>query len=340
MNKIFVNIICLFIPIKKIRVNTRNKLLNNITLETLTNIKQSLQHLEALFMANKKVLLNLTNQLIDIGKIKNSTDKIHWLSSDISNIKLNTLRFHEFLGVQESLTQYGVRKINKDNLELFFKYKILDDVRCNVFDSIINEVIHSKGYKLKDSIIFADNDIVIDMGANIGIFSIYLAKKYPNIKIYSFEPGQENYELLLVNIKLNNVKNVFPIQKAVGNYNGKTTIEQTTSWGALAKELIQDKSLLGSQFLVNEVSNYSYSQNANIVEMITFDKVFELLNIEKCKYLKVDCEGGEIGLLNTTIFNKVEYATVGVHFHNETNEQIFDICKKHISENKLELQVG
>ena len=40
--------------------------------------------------------------------------------------------------MQESLTQYGVRKINKDNLELLFKYKILDDVRCNVFDSIIN----------------------------------------------------------------------------------------------------------------------------------------------------------------------------------------------------------
>ena len=66
----------------------------------------------------------------------------------------------------------------------------------------------------------------------------------------------------------------------------------------------------------------------------------ELLNWYKYKYLKVDYEGSEIGLLNTSILTKVEYATVGVHFNDATNKQIFEICKKYINENKLELQVG
>ena len=137
------------------------------------------------------------------------------------------------------------------------------------------------------------------------------------------------------------MSNVFPMQKAVGNYNGETIIEQTTSWGALSKELIQDTSILGDKFLVNEATNYVYHKNKpNIIEMLTFDKVFELLNIDKCKYLKVDCEGGEIGLLNTTILNRVEYATVGCHFNDVTNNQIFDYCKNHINPNKLELQIG
>lgn len=55
------------------------------------------------------------------------------------------------------------------------------------------------------SIGFKEGDVVVDIGGNIGIVSIYLAKRFPFLKIYVFEPGKQNYENFLKNIKLNNI---------------------------------------------------------------------------------------------------------------------------------------
>ena len=40
---------------------------------------------------------------------------------------------------------------------------------------------------------------IVDVGSNIGLVSIYWAKKYPDAKIISVEPEQSNYEILRIN---------------------------------------------------------------------------------------------------------------------------------------------
>ena len=64
---------------------------------------------------------------------------------------------------------------------------------------------------------FKENDIVIDIGANIGMVSLYLAKRYPFLKIYSFEPFKASYESFIENIKINNIPKgtINPFNKAV-----------------------------------------------------------------------------------------------------------------------------
>lgn len=51
---------------------------------------------------------------------------------------------------------------------------------------------------------FQQNDILFDIGANVGLYSIYAAKK--NISVISFEPESQNYAILNHNIFLNNVQ--------------------------------------------------------------------------------------------------------------------------------------
>ena len=46
-----------------------------------------------------------------------------------------------------------------------------------------------------------------DIGANIGLYSIYAAKKHKNITVYSFEPSTSNLPILSRNISLNNLSN-------------------------------------------------------------------------------------------------------------------------------------
>ena len=46
-------------------------------------------------------------------------------------------------------------------------------------------------------------DIIIDVGAHIGLFALYASQFCKNGKIICYEPIKENYELLLENIKQN-----------------------------------------------------------------------------------------------------------------------------------------
>ena len=44
------------------------------------------------------------------------------------------------------------------------------------------------------------NDVIIDIGAHIGLFTIYASQFSKNGEIYSFEPMKDNFELLNKNI--------------------------------------------------------------------------------------------------------------------------------------------
>lgn len=50
-----------------------------------------------------------------------------------------------------------------------------------------------------------------DIGANIGIYSLYAAKRFPSLLVYAFEPQLENFISLCRNIKLNNLDNIIPV---------------------------------------------------------------------------------------------------------------------------------
>ncbi|MEO7768245.1 MAG: FkbM family methyltransferase, partial [Ferruginibacter sp.] len=63
--------------------------------------------------------------------------------------------------------------------------------------------------------------IVIDIGANIGVFSLYAARCGAK-KVYAFEPNKKSYEILLNNIKVNNLeKIIIPFNLAVGSSDGE-----------------------------------------------------------------------------------------------------------------------
>ena len=54
---------------------------------------------------------------------------------------------------------------------------------------------------------------MFDVGAHIGLFSIFCALIHNRVKIYAFEPFPSNYNLLLYNLRLNNLLNRVTAQK-------------------------------------------------------------------------------------------------------------------------------
>lgn len=67
---------------------------------------------------------------------------------------------------------------------------------------------------------FDDGDVFFDVGANIGIYSLYCAAIRPNCTILAFEPHQKNFFRLLDNIKLNGFTNITPFMYCIGDKSG------------------------------------------------------------------------------------------------------------------------
>ena len=111
------------------------------------------------------------------------------------------------------------------------KIKILDrDVKFFVPNYITNWLIDEFYTKEPETLEWIDsfekeeNKIIFwDIGANIGVYSIYAALKHPNIEVVSFEPSNNNLRILTRNISINKLEekikvNQFPLSNAENKY--------------------------------------------------------------------------------------------------------------------------
>lgn len=118
-------------------------------------------------------------------------------------------------------------------------------------------------------------DVVIDIGANIGYYTLLLAKlSGPQGTVFAFEPEPENFSLLLKNIELNDYKNVIAVQKAVG-----ATTEQAHLF--LSDDNKGDHRIHGVD-----------SRSSIPIEVITLDEYFSSFD-RPVSLLKLDIQGAE-----------------------------------------------
>lgn len=83
---------------------------------------------------------------------------------------------------------------------------------------------------VKICIKFSDNSTIIDVGSNIGTFSIPVALNFPKAKIISIEPQRNVYFHFCSNILINKLQNIYPLNIAIGKANKKKHQYQSTTF--------------------------------------------------------------------------------------------------------------
>ena len=129
-----------------------------------------------------------------------------------------------------------------------------------------------------------ESDIVIDIGAHIGYFSLIFAKLVGNNgKVFSFEPEPENYKILKKNIEINNYQNVILEQKGVSDINNSV-------------KLYSGSTSSGSSRIYKPEQNLSkFNKNTIDIQTIILDEYFSKLGLtNKINFIKMDIEGAEI----------------------------------------------
>lgn len=125
-------------------------------------------------------------------------------------------------------------------------------------------------------------DAVIEVGANIGAHTLFLAKTVGvEGSVLAFEPQRIIYQTLCANMALNNILHVHCMHLAVGEKEGTIHVpyldpNRTNNFGGLG---------LGT-----------YTKG-DLVRVVTLDSY----NIPRCRLIKVDVEGMEINVLKGAV---------------------------------------
>lgn len=85
--------------------------------------------------------------------------------------------------------------------------KILDSPESSSVQFIYKDLMENKHHF--DSLL--NPKVIIDVGAHVGVVSIYLAQRYPDAVIFAIEPYLPNFDNLKKNIEANNISSIIPI---------------------------------------------------------------------------------------------------------------------------------
>ena len=144
----------------------------------------------------------------------------------------------------------------------------------------------------------AIDDICIDCGANVGVYSQLFAKY--GSEVYSFEPNPVAFNILKKKTK--KLKNIYPIMSAVGTSNTRGKLYLHENYGL-------------DEVLYSQSSSLLRKKNNLKDSFIDFAKWLE--KFEKIKLIKIDIEGYEVELLNHLIdkkvLNKIDHIFVETH---------------------------
>ncbi|NEO30634.1 MAG: amino acid adenylation domain-containing protein [Symploca sp. SIO3C6] len=236
-------------------------------------------------------------------------------------------------GVNIILVRFEDWEQDKNRLQLIvdheFKTKIIGDRSRYTLPNHL-EVAHLNQYEteylyqeifvdlvyLKHGIVFNEDDCIIDIGANIGLFTLFAQQKSPKGTIYSFEPAPHAFDKLQTNAKLycQNIHlfncglggepreesfTFYPRSSVFSSFAADTEQDEKAIRSVIVNMLKSDSSLdeesverLADDFLKDRLEQETYQ-----VQLRTLSEIIEEYNIEKIDLLKLDAEKSELAIL-------------------------------------------
>lgn len=160
---------------------------------------------------------------------------------------------------------------------------------------LYKEIVYKDDYRLRQDPL-PPGAVVIDVGANIGMFALHVAAAHGAARVYAFEPFPESFALLKRNAERNRLSAIEPIPLAIAGQAGRRELHLQGRHGV--------HSLFGT------------AGEAVHIDCITLADAFARWAIERCDFLKLDCEGAEYEILLTTpsaVYARIQRLAIEYH---------------------------
>jgi FkbM family methyltransferase len=161
--------------------------------------------------------------------------------------------------------------------------------------AIFYEIFWNKVYQLPVEC-YKNANTIVDLGANIGLATLYFRHQCKNAFIYSVEPEESNFKMLLKNLKSGIIKkNIIPLHAAIDSKDGEASIQ--------INGLLYNSTIIAA------------NENSALVRTISMKTLCNRFNINRIDILKIDIEGTEKRLFEEDIdwLEKVKYLLIEFH---------------------------
>ena len=242
-----------------------------------------------------------------------------------SEIKNNHLTLDDLQRVFTSSEEYKInQRLNHACIYTVYGTKMYLDPT----DTVVSKSLNSNLIWEKEESEFFKNIIkegmnVVDIGANIGYFTLLFSKWIGNKgKVYSFEPDPSNFEILSKNICANRSKNVTAFQKALSNNDGKLSL-------FLCEKNKGDHRIFDFYAFEDDDKRKKID-----VESVTLDSV---LSDKKIEVIKMDVQGAEYLVLegmketinkNSNLYLLTEFWPYAIEKSGHSPKDFIEVLRK------------
>lgn len=166
---------------------------------------------------------------------------------------------------------------------------------------IYNEIFVKREY-LGADIALDGCRCVFDVGANIGLFTIFAKLTNPDLIVHAFEPIKSTYDVLVKNIELHGLTNVYPHNYALGSQDGTeraVTFYLNAAGNSTAHPASKDtqKCMMTELIGPQQVEYLFQSAQVYAVPTRTLSAVIDSEGIRAIDLLKIDAESDELAVL-------------------------------------------
>lgn len=180
---------------------------------------------------------------------------------------------------------------------------------------IYKEIFEDKCYDVAG---MPEDAFMIDAGGNIGMFSLYMKKKYPLSTIMAFEPAPDTFNIFKRNMELHNVSGVQAYQCGLGRDNSNQTLTfypkmpgNSTLYG---EEKNKSIAMAEDSHPVIKLLSESETVQVDVKRLSSF--LHEVPDLKRIHLLKIDVEGAEMDVF---------YGLDDVHW-NLIDNIVLEIC--------------
>ena len=190
-----------------------------------------------------------------------------------------------------------------------------------------NLLAKSYGISYFKTVFSKKNPVVIDIGANIGEFSMYCVKK--NSKVYSVEHDKAVFPMLKLNVE-KFFPNIVPFNMSISDKTGKQNLYYATLTGSTT--IVEP--IKTDDFEKVELENFS-SENKVFGETngITLDDFIDQNKIDFIDLIKCDAEGAEPEIIkglrkNSDRIGYITIDTIGERNGEDTTDEVVKLLKE------------
>ena len=187
---------------------------------------------------------------------------------------------------------------------------------------ILREVLADDEYLLGRSVRIGDT--VVDVGAHVGFYSVLAAARCGGGgEVLAFEPEPSNFQMLQLNARLNRA---LPIR----------TFNRALSSCSAQRQLSVSRTNTGGHTLLKR------SSDNILVSCLTLGDVLRFARLNTIDVLKLDCEGAEFQIVDSTAMEdlrRIEVITMEVHEAEYTRRGDVDALFSKLSESGFSLEV-